>query len=436
MRALVIVVRGLHPGHVGCYGNEWLDTPTLDGLAAEGVVCDHHYADHPDAAGAAHAWRTGRYHFPSDDGAAPPLPAGEDLLARLRAAGVRLALAADASRPGAAAFAEGWDDVTRVQPAQDEGPGLERTLEAVPVVLERLAPCANWLLWVELATLLPPWDVPADDLERYCREEAAEDEEDGEEEEEPEPEVLQPLPDPVPGPLDPADDATFLRLQRTFAGVVSHVDAGLGSLFDSLREEHLLDDLLVVVTSDHGLPLGEHGVVGPCRPWLHDEQIHLPLLVRLPRGAEAGRRVSALTQPVDLLPTLLDAFGLPPPPVHGRSLMPLLRGEPAGVRAYACAGLRLGAGAEWALRSPDWSFLLPVAQAPEAPPRPPQLYVKPEDRWEVNNVLQHHLELAEHLEQTLRGFVEATRRPGPLRPPELRDVEAGPAPAAPGGGQP
>jgi arylsulfatase A-like enzyme len=348
-----------------------------------------------------------------------------------------LALVADASRPGAAAFAEGWYDARRIEPAGDEGrPALERTLEAVSAVLERLAPCEHWLLWVELATLLPPWDVPADDLERYCGEEAAEDAEDGEDEEEQETEALQPLPDPLAGPLDPADDVTFLRLQRTCGGVVSHVDAGLGSLFEHLREEHLLDDLLVLVTSDHGLPLGEHGVIGLGRPWLHDERIHLPLLVRLPGGAEAGRRVSALTQPVDLLPTLLDAFGLPPPPVHGRSLLPLLRGEQAPVRAYACAGLRQGAEAEWALRSPDWSFLLPVAQVADAPPRPPQLYVKPDDRWEVNNVLQHHLELAEHLEQTLRGFVEATRRPGPLQPPELRDVEADLAPAGPDGGPP
>jgi hypothetical protein len=65
-----------------------------------------------------------------------------------------------------------------------------------------------------------------------------------------------------------------------------------------------------------------------------------------------------------------------------------------------------------------------VRPAPGDPPRPAQLYVKPDDRWEVNNVLQHHLELSEHLEQTLRGFVEATTRPGPLQLPLLRAVAA------------
>jgi hypothetical protein len=54
------------------------------------------------------------------------------------------------------------------------------------------------------------------------------------------------------------------------------------------------------------------------------------------------------------------------------------------------------------------------------PPRPPQLYVKPDDRWEINDLRQHHLELSEGFEQTLRAFVDATDRPGSLQMPELR----------------
>src|SRR6516162_8604929 len=101
MTVLVIVIRGLHLGYVGCYGNSWLGTLNLNRLASEGIVFDHHYADHPSAAGAVHAWRTGRYGFPTDAGALPP---GEDLFALLRAAGARLALVTDASRPETTAF--------------------------------------------------------------------------------------------------------------------------------------------------------------------------------------------------------------------------------------------------------------------------------------------------------------------------------------------
>ncbi len=54
----------------------------------------------------------------------------------------------------------------------------------------------------------------------------------------------------------------------------------------------------------------------------------------------------------------------------------------------------------------------------------PRLYAKPDDRWELNDVIQHHPVLAEHVTAVLRDFVAATRRSGPLQPPELRDVEA------------
>jgi len=178
------------------------------------------------------------------------------------------------------------------------------------------------------------------------------------------------------------------------------------------------------VTTDHGLPLGEHGVVGLCRAWPHDEVTHLPLLLRLPRAEQVGRRVPAMTQPVDLMPTLLDAFGLPPAPAHGHSLLPLARGAAERVRDYACSGLRVGGAVEWALRSPEWAFLLPLRGEADGPARAARLYAKPDDRWELNDVAQHHPALAEHLEVVLRGFVEAARRPGPLKAPQLHDVEA------------
>jgi arylsulfatase A-like enzyme len=144
--------------------------------------------------------------------------------------------------------------------------------------------------------------------------------------------------------------------------------------------------------------------------------------MRLPGGAEAGRRVSALTQPLDLLPTLLTAFEVPiPDGLHGHNLFPLLRGQTAKIRNFACAGLQQGERIEWALHTPDWSFILPIRQAVDDPPRSKHLYVKPDDRWEVNDLLQHHLEWADRLEKTLRAFVDASRRPGPLVPPGLFD---------------
>jgi hypothetical protein len=65
MKVLIVVARGLHLGYIGCYGNEWVETPALDRLAADGVAFDQHYADQPDSAGAQRAWQIGCYRFPS-----------------------------------------------------------------------------------------------------------------------------------------------------------------------------------------------------------------------------------------------------------------------------------------------------------------------------------------------------------------------------------
>jgi arylsulfatase A-like enzyme len=423
MKVLVIAARGLNAGYLGCYGNAWVETATLDRLAAEGVVFDRHYADCPSLEGAWRSWRTSRCPLPlAEQESSAPTPGAADLLALLRDKGVGTFLIEDVSRPGAVEFRHGWDRVTEVTAGAEEGTVLERALDAAIAALERAEANEHGLIWLQLATLLPPWELPDDYREAYFQE--AEEEGDEEEEETDAEEPLTPLTDPQPGAADPNDDALFLRLQRTYAGAVSYLDAGLELLFEELRNRGLLDELLVIVTTDHGQPLAEHGLVGAHRPWLHEELVHLPLIIRLPAAAEAGRRLPALTQPVDLMPTLLDAFGVPPPEVHGASLLPLARGQVEEVRPYACAGLRQGGAIEWMLRTPAWRFLLPVRVLAGDAPRPPQLYVHPDDRWEVNNVRQHHLELAEHLEAVLRGYAAASQRPGRLEPPELRDVEA------------
>ena len=123
--------------------------------------------------------------------------------------------------------------------------------------------------------------------------------------------------------------------------------------------------------------------------------------------------MTGLTQSIDLAPTLAEAFGLHAPDTHGRSLWPLLRGEVEKVRDYAVA-----AAVGLCLRTPEWALLLPPAETG----RKPQLFVKPEDRGEVNDVAQHHHEWVEYLEQLLREFVTATRRPGSLEAPALRPI--------------
>lgn len=405
MKVLVIVADGLHLGAVGCYGSDWIETPTLDRLAAEGVVFDRHYADRPDAEGARRSWRTGRYDFPipAGPGAAAAEPA--DLLHRLRNGSATTFLIQDALRPTPDFFSAGWDHAVRLNADRVENV-FDALRPAVVASLERLASFDHWLLWLDLTLLLPPWKfletLPEHDSHETDEKKPGADAETIEEREEP----LPFLTHSPRGPLEDAGDVLFPRLRRTYAAAVSFVDAGLADLLNELAKRTVYEELTILFTSGQGAVLGEHGIVGAYRPWLHEELIHVPLIVRLPGGAEAGRHVPALTQALDLMPTLLELFQLPPAPVDGHSLLPLTTGRCETVRPFACAGLQIDRAIEWALRTPEWAFLLPVAAEAGDLPRRPRLYVKPDDRWEVNDVVQQYWEQAEHLEQVLRGFVE------------------------------
>jgi hypothetical protein len=116
-------------------------------------------------------------------------------------------------------------------------------------------------------------------------------------------------------------------------------------------------------------------------------------------------------QTVDLLPTILSAFDvrLPNddrPPLHGFDLLPLIRGEQYKVRDYACMGMD---AEEFALRTHLWHLVVPIEFDPEEP-RSVELYAKPEDRWDQNNVVEQHAEVADHLELALRRFMDAVGR--------------------------
>ena len=220
---------------------------------------------------------------------------------------------------------------------------------------------------------------------------------------------------------DVLSEAELFRLRRTYAGTVTLVDRWLGKLFEALRRMGRMDDTLIIFTSDQGEPLGEHGYVRRFRPWLYEELIHTPLIIRMPGARFGGIRHQALVQTVDLLPTILAAFGVRPgddQPLHGHDLLALIKGEQTKVRDYACMGMDVE---EFAIRTHLWHFILPLVDDPDEP-RSTELYRKPEDRWDQNNVIEQHPEVADQLELALRRFVEALGRDALEDLAPLRDV--------------
>ena len=409
MKVLVLAARGLQTAYMGCYGNPWIATPNLDALAAAGVVFDQHFADCADAAGARRTWRDGRHHLPNSPRIEAAADGNADLIELLKARGVATCVVLDSGKPVESGFEVGWSEV--IQTAS-----FDSTLEAAGAALDRLAQRDDWLLWVDLAVLLPPWDTPEEFLAPYFAEPPADEpgegdevEEDEEEYEEPldemEEEPLTPISDPVFGLMDTTDDMLFERLQSSYAAAVTRLDESVGCLLEHLGGLDGAEDTLVVWTADCGLALGEHGAVGPEPPFAHSETVHLPLILSLPGADEAGRRVAALTQAVDVAPTLADVFEVQLPSAQGRTLLPLVYGESQEIRPYVCSGVQIGDAVEWSLRTTEYALLAPD-QGDRAGAR---LYVKPDDVYEVNNVVQHHMETAEELEQMLRAFVEQTR---------------------------
>lgn len=119
-------------------------------------------------------------------------------------------------------------------------------------------------------------------------------------------------------PERPLPAAAAAQLDDLYDASVHQADLALGRLLQSLRDLDLMDDTIVVVTSDHGKEIGDHGQVGHGHT-LYEELLQIPLVVHFP--GMAPRRVSEPAMLVDIFPTLLDQLGLKPTkPVQGRSL--------------------------------------------------------------------------------------------------------------------
>jgi arylsulfatase A-like enzyme len=126
------------------------------------------------------------------------------------------------------------------------------------------------------------------------------------------------------------DDLVRWRYQRymhDYLGCVKAVDEAVGRVLKFLDDEGLAENTMVIYTSDQGFYLGEHGWFD--KRWIFEESIRTPLLVRWPGQTKPGSATRALVSNVDFAETFLDAAGLPiPERMQGRSLVPVLRGQP------------------------------------------------------------------------------------------------------------
>jgi arylsulfatase A-like enzyme len=122
-----------------------------------------------------------------------------------------------------------------------------------------------------------------------------------------------------------------------YMGLITQIDDQLGILFEFMEKRGLLEDTMIVFTSDHGDYLGDHWMGD--KDYFHDASVKIPLIVVDPdNSADATRGTvdDAPVESIDLLPTFMDFHGgeIPYHILEGRSLMPKLRGEAVEWREY------------------------------------------------------------------------------------------------------
>ena len=125
--------------------------------------------------------------------------------------------------------------------------------------------------------------------------------------------------------------AKYKSLPLAYDGEVAYADELVGRFLERLRASSLYDRAIIAVTSDHGEGLKDHGEEEH-GIFLYREVVHVPLVLRLPRGVGAGRRVEGPIAQVDIPATLLDLAGVPGPGLDGISLAPALASGRASAR--------------------------------------------------------------------------------------------------------
>jgi len=133
---------------------------------------------------------------------------------------------------------------------------------------------------------------------------------------------------------------------------VEAMDARIGRVLAALEARGRLDDTIVLFTSDHGLALGSHGLLG--KQNLYEPSMRSPAILA-GSGVPAGMRVGALAYLFDLMATVGDLAGVPPPEgSEGLSLLPILRGERTANRDALLLAYR---DVQRAIVTPDWKLI-------------------------------------------------------------------------------
>jgi arylsulfatase A-like enzyme len=444
--------------YLGCYGNANIKTPYLDALAKESVVFENVYADGLPTIPHRRVLHTGRSILPfSKHGSWRPMfPEDVTIAETLKKAGYTTGLIVDCYhffKPDMN-FHRGFDswewvrgqefdmwqsgpkekfDVRKHLPEHlwelDRYPDAQnprvlqyllntqdrrseddyfcaRTCRLAMRWLERNTRQKPFMLWLEMFDPHEPWDAPKRFQEMYY--------------------------DKYPverflfgygvnkNRLKPED---IPALKGLYSAEVTFSDLWIGRLLNRIRELGLLEDTILVFSTDHGTHLGEQGCVQKTAGFLNSLVARLPLIIRHPDAtAYGGKRVNALISAQDYVPTFLDLLGVKGPVerMTGKSFWPVVDDERDAINDQVYTGF----GSFGMVRTPEWHYfenlktLTPVGSTPTeydfrkamtAPGRGkgPALYDLKKDPGETKNVFEEQPDIAAAMREKLSRRFEA-----------------------------
>lgn len=343
----LITIDTLRSDHVGCYGYQWIQTPTIDQLAKQGIRFAQAFTPSPITNTSHASILTGLLpssHGVSDFGV--PLTADHSTLAELlEKRGYQTAafigsiiLDSKTLAPGLDRGFEFYDNFPEKTETKSRWGRLER--RGMDVVQR----AETWLdghrtgphfVWVHLYDPHDPYEPPPPYSEKYK--------------------------------------------DHLYDGEIAFADSALGRFLNYLKEQHWYEGALIIVVGDHGEGLGEHGE-DTHGIFLYDSTTHVPLIVKLPNEQEAGKVVEEQARTTDILPTILELLGIPAPEsLDGTSLKSALLGTEAPSRTVLGETdypLRFGWAPLRSVRKDAFKFI-------EAPR--PELYDLRSDPGEIRN---------------------------------------------------
>jgi len=402
---VICVLDAARPDHFGCYGYDRYTTPNIDGLARESVVFDSHYCQATYTGISTACLLTGQYPETHLVSRSRPLPESAFTLARgLEGAGFRTVLfSSNVMVSPEGPYGNGGDfqeefSLSKLDPVLLEGE--QRFYSPEPLLrlfedwLERNE-SNRFFVYLHFTPPHVPYDMP----EKFRLAFAG----------------LRP-PDYQadryhPGEFDFPVDRENIAVPplplwiNLYDANLRYGDWAAGEVESRLRQAGVFENTLFIITSDHGEAFGEHGWVHHGAPW-HEEVTHIPLLIKFPSSIRGGRRVAALTETVDLLPTICDLFQIPCPEkeVQGRSLLPLVTGDADRIREHVFTRVSEDGG-KYVVRGERYSLLLWANENWRG------LYDLAEDPEQRVNLIEREPERAAELMQAFRAFAESQRRP-------------------------